>query len=93
MTIKISETSFSKALVALDLSEVSDALVSWLPSLEKMGVKTVYLHHTVPLAELQAILLHQYQPLIDEVKRELAEEARKRLEKYAEELRGKGLDV
>jgi nucleotide-binding universal stress UspA family protein len=62
------EARFRKALVALDLSEASGKLVSWLPNLHLLGVHTLLLLHVIPeralhelahLVPVHALIEHQ----------------------------------
>jgi nucleotide-binding universal stress UspA family protein len=91
--LRMTEVSFEKALVPLDLSKASDAIVEWLPKVMRMGIHKLYLHHIVPLTDIEALLLRSYKPLIEEIKEELAEHARKALEAYSRKLKEAGFEV
>ena len=82
--------SMRTALVGLDLSRVSDLFVEWLPNLARLRTTTLLLMHVVPVEKLEHVA-GGYP--VDRLEEELVREARRRLEEYAERLRGSGFAV
>lgn len=78
------------ALVGLDLSEVSEGLVDWLPRLRGLGVRKVYLMHVLPV-EITEYMIGGI-PVV-RLPDDLAGMAKKVLRGYAERLRGEGLEA
>ncbi|KSW11464.1 hypothetical protein CF15_01010 [Pyrodictium occultum] len=82
--------SYRHALVGLDLSRVSDLLVSWLPSLQRVGTRVLTLVHAIPLEEVEHVAAGYP---VDRLEEELRQEALERLKAYAAELRSRGFEV
>jgi nucleotide-binding universal stress UspA family protein len=79
----------SKAVVGLDLSNISDKLVQWLPYLKTMGTNHLVLVHIIPIDKVERATGYP----VDKLIKEYEEEASKELSKYAHYLRGKGFTV
>jgi len=82
--------SMRTALVGLDLSKVSDLFVEWLPNLARLRTSVLLLMHVVPVEKLEHVASGYP---VDRLEEELIAEARRRLEEYAERLRGSGFSV
>ncbi|MDK2383834.1 MAG: universal stress protein, partial [Candidatus Korarchaeota archaeon] len=81
----IEPARYTKALVALDLSPVSDSLIEWLPSLAPLGTSEVILVHVVDPAEYEhPVSGYDINALIEAAEREAA----RRLSGHAYRLRG-----
>jgi nucleotide-binding universal stress UspA family protein len=78
------------ALVGLDLSEVSDRFVEWLPFLAKVGTVRLVLVHVIPVEKLEHVA-GGYP--VDKLEEELRKEAVEKLEVYAGRLREAGFTV
>ena len=76
------------ALVGLDLSDVSRALVEWLPNLQRIGTTRVILFHAIPPEKLEHVAGYP----VDRLEEELTREALEKLRAYAEMLAGRGFD-
>ncbi len=82
--------SMQSALVGLDLSEVSDRFVKWLPFLAKAGTVRLFLAHVIPVEKLEHVA-GGYP--VDKLEEELRREALEKLEAYAQRLRDAGFTV
>ncbi len=81
---------FSRALVGLDLSPVSDQVVEGLARLQGLGIRELYLLYVIPLS----IVDHPVAGIpVDKVVAELESEARERLERYRVRLVREGFKV
>lgn len=81
---------FTHAIVGLDLSKVSDLFVSWLPYLQRVGTRTLTLVHVIPIDVLEHVASGYP---VDKLEEELRQEALRKLDVYATELRSKGFEV
>ncbi|NOZ89570.1 MAG: universal stress protein [Crenarchaeota archaeon] len=84
---------FETALVAFDLSAVSDIMVRWLPGLRRLGTRRLILFHAIPPTEVEEAIERLYTTIAEEVKRSLRESALGKLRRYAEELQRAGFEV
>ncbi len=80
---------FSSALLALDLSSVSDRLVEWALYLLRVGTTRLVLLHVIPVSKLEHVAGYP----ADKLREELEAEALKKLEQYARTLRDAGFEV
>lgn len=80
---------FSSALLALDLSRVSDRLVEWSIYLLRVGTTRLVLLHVIPVSKLEHVAGYP----ADKLREELEAEALKKLERYAKVLRDAGFEV
>jgi len=84
------EVSMESALVGLDLSDVSERFVKWLPFLAKAGTVRLLLAHVIPVDKLEHVA-GGYP--VDKLEEELRREALEKLRYYAARLRDAGFTV
>ncbi len=75
--------TISKALVPVDFSEHSNALVGWLPTLKKMGIRKIWLLHVLDELKIEHPAAGYN---IEEIMEEYVREAKEKLENYKKEL-------
>jgi len=88
--MELPRVSMQAALVGLDLSEISDRFVEWLPFLAKAGTVKLLLAHVIPVDKLEHVA-GGYP--VDKLEEELRMEALGKLEGYAKRLREAGFVV